>query len=188
MKIDIESSELDGIKVIKPQVFQDSRGLFMEMYRKDIFMENFLDIDIVQVNFSRSKKNTVRGLHFQWEPPMGKLMTVMSGEAFLVAVDIRPNSKYLGEWYGIKISSEDRKFVWAPAGFARGFAALSDFVDIQYFTTGIYNEDCESGVRWNDPKIDIRWPVQNPELSDKDITAQSLDSWLQTEESKFFNI
>tara|TARA_Y100000590_G_C15529868_1_gene942722 strand:+ start:377 stop:943 length:567 start_codon:yes stop_codon:yes gene_type:complete len=188
MNIDIEHSILDGIKVIKPQVFQDSRGLFMEMYRKDIYIENDLNINIVQVNYSRSNKNTIRGLHFQWEPPMGKLMTVMNGEAFLVAVDIRPNSKHLGEWYGINISSDDRKFVWAPAGFARGFAALSETVDIQYFTTGIYNGDCESGIKWDDSKVGIKWPVENPELSDKDKTAQSFDEWLARDESNFFKI
>jgi len=188
MKIEIEQEHLGEVKVIKPQIFQDSRGLFTEMFRKDVFESEGLNIDVVQVNFSRSKKNTVRGLHFQWDPPMGKLMTVISGEAFMVAVDIRPNSKYLGEWFGMNLSADDRKLIWAPAGFARGFAALSETVDIQYFTTGIYNGDCESGIKWNDSKIDIKWPVKNPELSEKDDSAQTLEQWLKTDNSKKFKI
>tara|TARA_Y100000768_G_C23979051_1_gene684697 strand:- start:609 stop:1175 length:567 start_codon:yes stop_codon:yes gene_type:complete len=188
MKVDIEHSTLNGIKVIKPQVFEDSRGLFTEMYRKDTYNEKKLDLNIVQVNYSRSTKNTLRGLHFQWDPLMGKLMTVLSGKAFLVAVDIRHNSKHLGEWFGLEVSADDRKFVWAPAGFARGFVALSETTDIQYFTTGIYNAECESGILWSDPSIGIKWPIKTPELSDKDRIAQTLQEWLQKDESAFFKL
>ncbi len=117
---------------------------------------------------------------------MGKLMRVSLGEAFLVAVDIRKGSPTLGNWVGVNVSAKNKKQVWAPAGFARGFCVLSDFAEIQYLTTGIYNSGAESGILWNDPEIGIEWPVTDPILSDKDKEAQTLSQWLETEESKYF--
>jgi len=117
---------------------------------------------------------------------MGKLMRVLSGSAFLVAVDIRKGSPTLGQWYGLEISAEERRQIWAPAGFARGFCVLSDYAEIQYLCTGVYNAQCESGIRWNDPAIGIEWPIDHPILSNKDIEAQLLEQWLLNENSDHF--
>jgi dTDP-4-dehydrorhamnose 3,5-epimerase len=186
MKIKIESRLLNDIVVLVPESFRDSRGFFMETFRKDEFIANGLPAEFVQDNHSRSIRGVLRGLHFQWAPPMGKLMRVSFGNAFLVAVDIRKGSPTLGQWGGVEASAENRRQVWAPAGFARGFCVLSDAAEIQYKCTGIYNEKAESGIRWNDPKIGIKWPIQEVFLSDKDRTAQTLDEWLSRPESASF--
>ena len=186
MEIKIESVHLGAITVIKPEVFEDDRGFFLEAFREDQFEKNGLPSRFVQDNHSRSVKDVVRGLHFQWEPAMAKLMRVILGEAFLVAVDIRTGSPTLGQWYGEIISAQNKKQIWAPAGFARGFAVLSNHAEIEYKCTGFYNQQGESGILWNDPEIGIEWPVKNPILSEKDQNAQALAEWLKRDESKFF--
>jgi dTDP-4-dehydrorhamnose 3,5-epimerase len=186
MQMKIESVHLGTVTVLVPEIFQDQRGFFLEEFRADQFKELGLPFHFVQENHSGSVRNVIRGLHFQWDPPMSKLMRVLSGTAFLVAVDIRKNSPTLGQWYGIEASDKNRKQLWAPASFARGFCVLSDFAEIQYMCTGIYNPKGESGIRWNDPDIGLEWPVSNPILSDKDINAQSLSEWLASQESDNF--
>jgi len=186
MQIRIQEEHLNGVVVLAPEVFEDERGFFTEIYRADQFEELGLPTDFVQDNHSRSARNVVRGLHFQWSPPMGKLMRVTHGAAYLVAVDIRKGSPTLGSHFGIEVSAQDKRQVWAPAGFARGFCVLSDFAEIQYKCTGIYNSKAESGILWRDPEIGIEWPVKQPVLSDKDEKAQTLAQWLQTPESDFF--
>jgi len=180
MEIRIESTSLQDVVVVVPDIFQDSRGFFTETYREDQFRALGLPTQFVQDNHSRSAKGVVRGLHFQWEPPMGKLMRVTQGTAFLVAVDVRKGSPTLGKWVGIEASAENRKQVWAPAGFARGFCILSDFAELQYKCTGLYNGNAEAGILWNDPEIGIQWPVtaSGAQLSDKDRKAQTLAQWL----------
>src|SRR3989344_3069020 len=183
----IERTDIEELYIFTPDAFVDERGFFMETYRKDKFQEFGIDAEFVQDNHSRSAKNVLRGLHFQWEPPMGKLMRVTKGSAFLVAVDIRKNSKTLGKWFGLEVSAENRKEVFAPAGFARGFCVLSDFAELQYKCTGVYTSTKEeSGILWNDPKIGIEWPVKDPILSEKDKVAQTLDQWLARPESDHF--
>ena len=188
MEIRQESRSFRDVAVLVPDIFQDSRGFFMETYREDKFRELGLPHQFVQDNHSRSVRGVVRGLHFQWEPPMGKLMRVTQGAAFLVAVDIRKGSPTLGKWVGVEVSAENRRQVWAPAGFARGFCVLSDIAEIQYKCTGIYNNKAESGILWSDPEIGIKWPVpaSQAELSEKDKKAQTLSQWLATPESKHF--
>jgi dTDP-4-dehydrorhamnose 3,5-epimerase len=186
MRVNIDSEKLDGLMVIRPDVFEDERGFFLETYRKDQFLDLGLPGDFVQDNHSRSSKGVLRGLHFQWDPPMGKLMRVTVGTAFLVAVDIRKGSPTLGEWFGIEVSAQNKKQVWAPAGFARGFCVLSDVAEIQYKCTGMYNNNGESGVLWNDPAIGIEWPLKDPILSKKDEAAQTLKEWLERPESDNF--
>jgi dTDP-4-dehydrorhamnose 3,5-epimerase len=186
MNIRIESRSLDAVAVLVPDIFQDARGFFMETFRKDQFLEHGLPCDFVQDNHSRSERGVVRGLHFQWDPPMGKLMRVSHGSAFLVAVDIRRGSPTLGQWVGVEASADNRRQVWAPAGFARGFCVLSDSAEIQYKCTGLYNNKAESGILWNDPKIGIEWPLRDVVLSDKDRNAPSLDQWLARPESAHF--
>lgn len=188
MHIRIEAEPLKDLILIAPEVFRDSRGFFMETYREDQFAQLGLPTHFVQDNHSRSAKGVVRGLHFQWDPPMGKLMRVSVGTALLVAVDIRKGSPTLGKWFGVVASSENSRQVWAPAGFARGFCVLSDFAEIQYKCTGLYNPNAESAIRWNDEGIGIDWPVQEDsvQLSEKDKNAQTLAQWLARPESDQF--
>jgi dTDP-4-dehydrorhamnose 3,5-epimerase len=186
LQIQIESRQLGDVVVLVPQVFEDSRGFFMETYHFDQFQKLGLPTNFVQENHSGSKKGVLRGLHFQWDPPMGKLMRVTRGTAFLMAVDIRKNSPTLGHWYGAEVTAESRKQIWAPAGFARGFCVLSDYAEIQYKCTGMYNPKGESGILWSDPEIGIKWPVSDPELSDKDRKAQTIAEWLKSPQSENF--
>src|SRR6202051_395922 len=167
MEIKIESRFLRDVVVLVPDVFQDPRGFFMETFREDQFQAHGLPTHFVQDHHSRSTRGALRGLHFQWEPPMGKIIRVALGSAFLVAVDIRKGSPTLGKWVGIEASVENRRQVWAPAGFARGFCVLSDVAEIQYKCTGLYNGKAESGICWNDPAIGISWPVSEPSISDR---------------------
>ncbi len=187
MEFQIDKTILRDVVIITPDIFKDDRGFFTETYRKDKFAEFGLNVEFVQDNHSRSAKNVVRGLHFQWEPPMGKLMRVTHGVAFLVAVDIRIGSPTFGKWVGVEASVENRKQVYAPAGCARGFCVISDFAEIQYKCTGIYTSTkAESGILWNDPAIGIDWPVKKPILSQKDEVAQTLEQWAQHSDSKNF--
>jgi dTDP-4-dehydrorhamnose 3,5-epimerase len=182
----VEKHLSDGLIVLEPQIFEDDRGFFMEAYREDVFKDLGLPHHYVQDNHSGSVRGVVRGLHFQWEPPMGKLMRVTVGEAFLIAVDIRKGSPTLGKWVGVTASAKNHRMVYAPAGFARGFAVTSDFAEIQYKCTGIYNPNAESGILWNDPAIGIEWPVDDPILSPKDTEARTLAEWLESPESDNF--
>jgi dTDP-4-dehydrorhamnose 3,5-epimerase len=186
VSFEIESTHLNGIIVIVPKFFRDDRGFFIETFRSDRFRELGLPHTFEQDNHSGSAKGVLRGLHFQWDPPMGKLMRVTSGSAFLVGVDIRKESPTLGQWFGIEASAGNRRQVWAPAGFARGFCALSEFVEVQYKCTGLYNARAEGGIRWDDPQIGIKWPIAGVRLSEKDRTAQTLKQWLASAESEFF--
>lgn len=186
MRITIESEHLNGVVVLVPEVFEDERGFFMETFRADQFKTLGLPHEFVQDNHSRSRKGVLRGLHFQWDPPMGKLMRVTYGRAFLVAVDIRKGSSTLGQWFGLEVSAENKKQVWAPAGLARGFCVLSDACEIQYKCTGIYNGKAEAAIRWNDPEIGIAWPISDPLLSAKDQAAPTFREWLALAESENF--
>lgn len=186
MKVEVQYTSLDGVLLVTPGLFQDERGFFSEVFNADEYKAAGLPAEFVQVNQSGSVKNTVRGLHFQWSPPMGKLMRVIRGEVFLVAVDMRRDSFTLGKYFGITLSEDDKRMVWAPACFARGFAVLSDWAEIMYMTTGMYNAKAESGVLWNDPAIGIKWPVRNPILSPKDASAQTLAQWMARPEANNF--
>jgi dTDP-4-dehydrorhamnose 3,5-epimerase len=186
MQIKIASRHLNGLVVVEPEVFEDERGFFMEIFRADQFAELGLPVDFVQDNHSRSQKGVLRGLHFQWEPPMGKMMRVTLGSAYLVAVDIRKGSPTLGQWFGIEASAQNKKQVYAPAGFARGFCVLSDVAEIQYKCTGMYSSKAEAGILWNDPEIGIAWPLENPILSEKDTRARTLSQWLAGPEADHF--
>ena len=187
MQIKIESRYLNDIVVLVPDVYEDDRGLFSETFRADQFESLGLPTTFVQDNLSQSVKGVVRGLHFQWDPPMGKLMRVSAGSAFLIAVDIRRGSPTLGRWVGVEASARDRRAVWAPAGFARGFCATSGMAEIQYKCTGIYNGKAESGIRWDDPAIAIDWPTMDVIVSEKDRNARTLEEWLLTSESHNFH-
>ncbi|HET7873234.1 MAG TPA: dTDP-4-dehydrorhamnose 3,5-epimerase [Terriglobales bacterium] len=180
MPFRIETTPLKDLVVVHTQAFGDDRGFFMEVFRADQFREIGLPWEFPQDNHSRSAKGVLRGLHFQWDPPMGKLMRVTSGAAFLVAVDIRKGSPTLGHWFGLEVSAENKKQVWAPYGFARGFCALTDGCEVQYKCTGTYNPKAESGIHFADPQIGIKWPIEPSQAStsEKDAKAQTLAQWL----------
>ena len=186
MKICIESRHLGDVCVLIHEIFRDARGFFSETFRADHFKELGLPHEFVQDNHSGSVRGVLRGLHFQWEPPMSKLMRVTRGTAFLVAVDIRKGSPTLGKWFGMEVSAESGRQIWAPAGFARAFCVLSDYAEIQYKCTGIYNPKGESGIRWDDPGIGIAWPISEVQLSEKDRRARTLAEWLATPQSDSF--
>jgi dTDP-4-dehydrorhamnose 3,5-epimerase len=186
MSFVVESRHLEDVVVAVPQAYRDERGFFMETYRSDQFERLGLPTKFVQDNQSLSRKGVIRGLHFQWDPPMGKLMRVTRGAAFLVAVDIRKGSPTLGKWVGVEASADNMKQVWAPAGFARGFCARTDAVEVQYKCTGIYNSKAESAIRWDDPAIGIEWPLTDVLLSPKDRDAGTLEQWLASPNSEHF--
>jgi dTDP-4-dehydrorhamnose 3,5-epimerase len=187
LNVTVQRADIADVLILQHETFEDDRGFFMEVYKKPQFAKLGLPDEFVQLNHSRSAKGVVRGLHFQWDPPMGKLIRVTVGEAFFVSVDIRHGSTTLGKWTGIRLSANDKRQVWAPAGFARGFCILSDFAEIEYLCTSVYNAAGESGIRWDDPEIGIEWPVKRPTLSDRDRDAQSLSAWLARQESRRFS-
>jgi len=185
MDITIEETGFQDLFIVRHQVFMDSRGFFQEVFRQDVFESSGKPLQFVQVNHSRSEKNTVRGLHFQWDPPMGKLMRIIRGKAFLVAVDIRKSSPTLGQWFGVTMTPDDRSQLYGAAGFARGFCALEDGTEVEYLCTGTFNEHAEAGIYWNDPEIGIKWPIDNPIVSERDKKAPPLKEWLSSSKSEF---
>ena len=186
MPFTVEATSIPEVLVVRPRLFGDERGWFTEILQADAFAELGLPASFVQVNQSRSVRGVVRGLHFQWDPPQGKLMRVVSGRAFMVAVDIRPGSPTLGQAVTLEASSDEPVLFWAPASFARGFAAISDVAEIEYFCTATYNPACETGIRWDDPAIGIEWPVDETRLSPKDAAAGTLADWLARPEAAVF--
>ncbi len=186
MPFSVEATAIPEVRLVRPRLFPDERGWFAEVLRTDQFAELGLPTAFVQVNQSRSVRGVVRGLHFQWDPPQGKLMRVVSGRAFMVAADVRPGSPTLGQVVTVEASADEPLLFWAPPTFARGFAALSDVAEIEYFCTAPYNPASETAVRWDDPDLGIRWPVTDPVLSPKDATAGTLRDWLARPESAAF--
>jgi dTDP-4-dehydrorhamnose 3,5-epimerase len=187
MRLHIEKTPLEGCLLIShPDLFEDERGFFLEVFRADEYEKNGLPTQFLQENHSRSKRGVVRGLHFQFDKPMAKLMRVTYGCCMLVAVDIRKGSPTVGQWYGTEVSAENKKQLFAPPGFARGFVVLSEFAELQYKCTALYNPAGEGAIRWNDPAIGITWPGSNPVLSQKDANAGSLDDWLNSPQAEIF--
>ncbi len=186
MNFNIEDTNIPEVKIVHNNFYKDERGFFTEVFNVKDFKELGIPGQFVQMNHSSSIKGVVRGLHFQWEPPMGKLMRVTRGEAFLVAVDIRKGSPTLGEWYSGIFNENNKDQLWAPACFARGFCAFSEYTEVQYLITGTYNPRNESEILWNDKDLDIKWPIENPILSPKDENAQTFKEWLKSEQSNNF--
>jgi dTDP-4-dehydrorhamnose 3,5-epimerase len=188
MPFSVEPTAIPEVRIVRPRVFPDDRGWFMEVLQAPAFAALGLPERFVQVNQSRSTRGVIRGLHFQWEPPQGKLMRVVTGRAFMVAADIRPGSPTLGQVVTVDASADEPLLFWAPASFARGFAALSDVTEIEYFCTATYNAANESGIRWDDPTLGILWPIDEPSLSAKDAAAGTLADWLARPESARFAV
>lgn len=166
---------LSGTFIIEPDVFPDSRGFFLETYNRREFREAGINLDFVQDNWSRSVKNTVRGLHCQINPGQDKLVRVVSGEIFDVAVDIRRDSPTFGRWEGHRLSVENKRQFFIPKGFAHGFCVISDTADLMYKCTDFYSPKDERGIIWNDPEIGIDWPLDGePILSKRDLASPTL--------------
>ena len=162
-------TEIDGVYIIEPRVFGDSRGFFMETYNENEFRKNGLDYVFVQDNQSKSHKGVLRGLHFQKEHPQAKLVRVVEGEVFDVAVDLRKGSKTYGKWVGVVLSEENKKMFMIPRGFAHGFVVLSETAQFVYKCDDFYHPEDEGGIMYNDPDINIKWPYKGDvELSEKD--------------------
>ena len=166
---------LPGCMVIEPAVFGDDRGFFFETWNADRYGEHGLPTRFVQSNVSSSARGVLRGLHYQWPNPQGKLVSVLEGEVYDVAVDIRRGSPHFGRWAAVLLSAENKRQFWIPEGFAHGFAVLSERAIFSYLCTAQYDKAADAGVRWDDAKIGIDWPVSQPLLSEKDAKAPLLD-------------
>jgi len=165
---------LPGCVVIEPQVHGDARGFFYESYNAEKYKAAGLDLRFVQSNVSRSGRGVLRGLHYQWPNPQGKLVSVLDGEVYDVAVDIRRGSPTFGRWAAAILSADNKRHFWIPEGFAHGFAVLSDNATFSYQCTALYDRAGDAAVRWNDAAIAVDWPLAAPQLSDKDAQAPFL--------------
>lgn len=167
---------IPDVLLIEPRVFPDERGFFLESYQKEKFREAGIDVDFVQDNHSKSCQGTLRGLHYQIRQPQGKLLRVVAGEIFDVAVDIRRHSPTFGQWVGHYLSAENKRMIWVPAGFAHGFYVTSPEAEVLYKTSDYYAPQWERCIQWNDPAIGVQWPLgrEAPILSAKDARGQLL--------------
>jgi dTDP-4-dehydrorhamnose 3,5-epimerase len=175
----IIETNLPEVLLLEPKVFGDARGFFLESWNRQTFADLGLNIDFVQDNHSRSAQGVLRGIHYQLNQPQGKLVRVVSGSVFDVAVDLRKSSPRFGQWTGHELSADNKRMLWVPPGFGHGFLVLSEAADFLYKTTALYAPQWDRGVRWNDPDIGIAWPLaglQNgePQLSGKDQVAAML--------------
>jgi dTDP-4-dehydrorhamnose 3,5-epimerase len=176
--MEIVDTPLDGVKLVRPKRFGDDRGWFAEVFSARAFAAAGLPEQFVQDNQSVSRKGVLRGLHYQLGQPQGKLVRVLSGHIWDIAVDIRPGSPQFGQWAGFHLRGEDLECVWIPEGFAHGFVVLSDFASVLYKTTRFYYPEGERCIRWNDPKLRIAWPLEDieaPQVSAKDAAGASLE-------------
>ena len=173
----VVDTPLPGVRVIEPRVFRDARGFFLESFNADRFAEHGLPTDFRQDNHSHSTRGVLRGLHYQLRRPQGKLVSVIRGAVFDVAVDIRRGSPTFGRWFGTVLTDEQPRFIWIPPGFAHGFCTLSDSADFVYKCTDVYAADDDRGILWSDASIGIEWPIDAPLLSEKDgrLPPLSLD-------------
>ena len=168
-------TDLPGCVVIEPRVFGDARGFFFESFNHDKLAQHGLQPQFVQGNVSSSTRGVLRGLHYQWPKPQGKYVSVVEGEVWDVAVDIRRGSPHFGRWTAVVLSAENKRHFWIPEGFAHGFVTLSERAVFSYLCTATYDASADAGIRWNDARLAIDWPVTDVNLSDKDARAPFLD-------------
>ena len=169
--MDLETTPLQGVAVLRPKIFGDSRGFFLESWNRKVFADLGIRQDFVQDNPSRSRRGTLRGLHVQTQHTQGKLVRVVSGRVFDVAVDLREESPSCGRWFGVTLTEEGGEMLWVPPGFAHGFYVLSETADFLYKCTDFYHPQSELTLAWDDPHVGIDWPIppgETPELSEKD--------------------
>lgn len=190
IKVTEDCGGIKGLKIIEPAVFGDARGYFMETYNYNDFAEAGIDCKFVQDNQSASKKGVLRGLHSQKEYPQDKLVRVINGEVFDVAVDMRPESETFGKWFGVRLSAENKKQFFIPKRFAHGFIVLSDYAEFCYKVTDFYHPNDELGIKWDDPEIAVEWPM--PEgmtkddliFSEKDLVLGSFTDYVNSIQNK----
>ena len=167
----VEKTKLEGLLIITPEIFEDKRGFFLESFNADRYRKAGINFDFVQDNHSRSYKGVLRGLHYQKTQPQGKLVRVIKGEVYDIAVDIRQGSPTYGQWEAVILTEENKTQFWVPPGFAHGFLVLSETADFEYKCTNYYDPYDEGSLLWNDPDLNITWPIDNPKLSKKDANA-----------------
>lgn len=173
--MNVIKTKLKDCVIIEPKVFGDERGFFLETFQAERYSDLAdINLSFVQDNHSRSSKGVLRGLHFQKTKPQGKLVRVVKGEVYDLAVDIRQGSQTFGEWEAVILSEENKTQFWVPPGFAHGFVVLSDTADFEYKCTDYYDPTDEGSILWNDPDLDIPWPIEHPKLSDTDAIAPKL--------------
>ncbi|GAB2190880.1 dTDP-4-dehydrorhamnose 3,5-epimerase [Sessilibacter sp. MAH2] len=173
--MEILTTKLEGVVIIEPKIFGDERGFFLETFQKDRYKDLAgIHLEFVQDNHSRSSKGVLRGLHFQKSKPQGKLVRVVRGEVYDVAVDINPASPTYGQYEGVILSETNKRQFWVPPGYAHGFVVLSDTADFEYKCTDYYDPSDEGGIIWNDPDVGIDWPILDPKLSEKDSILPTL--------------
>ena len=170
----VHQLRIPGLAIVEPTVHGDARGYFYETWNRDRFRQHGIDFTVAQSNMSRSAQGVLRGLHYQWPKPQGKFVSVLEGEVWDVAVDIRRGSPTFGQWEAAVLSAENRKHFWIPEGFAHGFVVLSEFATFSYLCTEVYDRECDAAVRYDDPALAIDWPVASPLLSTKDADAPLL--------------
>jgi dTDP-4-dehydrorhamnose 3,5-epimerase len=171
----LTETDLPGCVVVEPRVHGDARGAFWESWNRPRFAAHGLDFEVTQHNVSTSERGVLRGLHYQWPNPQGKLVSVLEGEVYDVAVDIRRGSPHFGRWTAVVLSGANKRHLWIPEGFAHGFVVLSERAVFTYLCTRPYDAVADAGIRWNDARIGIDWPVGAPSLSGKDAVAPFLD-------------
>ena len=170
----VTETKLPGVLIIEPKVFGDHRGFFKETFQAERYKKAGLTLSFVQDNHSRSQKGVLRGLHLQKTRPQGKLVSCSAGAVYDVAVDVDPNSDTFGEYVGVELSAENHLQLWIPPGYAHGFCVLTDTADFQYKCTDLYFPEDEGGLIWNDPEVGIPWPIESPQLSEKDLNLSTL--------------
>jgi len=166
--VQVLETALPGVKIIEPRVFRDDRGFFLETWHLAKFADAGIDVQFVQDNHSRSRKDTLRGLHFQRRQPQGKLVRAVAGGIFDVAADVDPTSPHYGQWVGVLLSADNFRQIYVPPGYAHGFCVVSDVAEVEYKCTAFYDPADEGGVMWNDPRLSIEWPTTAPILSARD--------------------
>jgi len=174
MNMKVTKTSLAGVLQIEPRVFQDDRGWFMENWRQEHYQQAGIEATFVQTNSSQSSQGVIRGLHFQYPQPQGKLVWVSSGEVFDVAIDIRPDSEQFGQWVGVVLCATKHQQLWIPPGFAHGFQVLSDTATFHYQCTAPYRPEHDRAIGWDDPDIGIDWPLPAQGISPKDAKAPKL--------------
>jgi len=175
--MEFERLAIKDLILVKPKIYEDERGYFFESFNKNEFKSHGITIEIAQANQSGSKINSLRGLHYQIVNSQGKLVRVLKGQIYDVAVDIRKSSSTFGKWQAVILNDKNRHLFWVPSGFAHGFYVMSDWAEVEYFTTDFYTPNAERTIIWNDPDIDIEWPLnagETPTLSRKDLIGKTL--------------
>lgn len=177
--MECHETQLPGVLILEPDVYRDSRGFFLERYHREKYKGlPGLDVTFVQDNHSQSGRGVLRGLHFQRRHPQGKLVGVVNGSVWDVAVDIDPSSPTFRQWVGVELSTTNHRQLYIPPGYAHGFCALSKHADVLYKCTEFRHADDEFGILWDDPDLAITWPIENPRLSDKDAANPTLHEYL----------